>query len=203
MHLQWFRLGAVALLGLPLVAHADTIYQFTLTSTQGYAGGSGSFALNVQPPDVGTVAYSFSGGPPYTVGYQIDAFTETYTPPPGGYAATSREFPLNLSYIQFTDGVLSAFSAFDFFGGTPSCQPTLAIGLTSYSYSEVCFLYSDFPQFYNDAGTVTITPATAAAVTPEPPEWVLLGTGMLAMLGVVRRRMGGVERGGGVSSSNM
>ena len=191
MRLHFFLPGAIAMFGLTLVAHADTVYNFTLTSTQGYAGGSGSFALNVAPPSTGVVAYSFSGGLPYTVGYQIDAFSETYTPPPGGYSVTGREYPLNLSYIQFTNGTLSAFSAFDFVGGTPSCQPTLNIGSASYNYNEVCFLYGGFPQFYNDAGTVTITPATAAAVTPEPSALMLSGTGMLGVLGMmssVRRR---------------
>ena len=74
-----------AILFTAFSARADVIYNMTLTSTAGFPGGTGYFALNIPPPSTGTVAYSFQGTSPFTPGYLIDAFVVNYTPPPNGY----------------------------------------------------------------------------------------------------------------------
>ncbi len=185
MRLYSFALLATMLLG-PSIARADLIYTITLTSIDGNAGGSGSLDLSVAPPSSGTVTYGFPGGRVYTPGDTVDAFTLTYIPPPGGRPTVNSVDPIDLGFVQFTDGAISFLSGFVFYGGTASCQSQLGVGPTTYGYNEDCFINGGYPMEYADSGVVTFTPELAT--TPEPSSVALLATGLLSVAGLVRKR---------------
>ena len=74
-HVSWMWLLGCAL-GMG-TAHADVIYDVTLTSTQGTGQHTGTITLSQAPPSTGTVIYQiahplvYSG---HTPGYDITAF---------------------------------------------------------------------------------------------------------------------------------
>ena len=64
----------------------------------------------------------------------------------------------------------------------------MANGTAGYGYSFLCSGTGYLGPRASDSGTVTITPA-AVAQTSEPSSIALLGTGLLGVAGVLRKRI--------------
>ncbi len=188
------RLLGALLLGSTTCARADVVYNLTLTSTDGYAGGTGSFTLNTPPPATGVVTYVPFYTPtapsgPGTPGDYLLAFN-------AGISVRSRNVLMTLDYfqeaglfpdIQFTDGVPSNFYAFSIYVGERSYYQ-FGVGVSNYGYLSSTSIGAGPPAILIDEGTVRITPAAVAA-TPEPSSLVFVGTGTLGVAAVLRRRI--------------
>ncbi len=188
------RLLAALLLGSTAFARADVLYNLTLTSTEGYAGGTGSFTLNTPPPATGVVTYvpfytPTSPSGPGTPGDYLLTFN-------AGISVQGRNILMTLDYfqeagffpdIQFTDGVPSNFYAFSIYVGERSYYQ-FGVGVSSYGYLSSTSVGPGPPTILIDEGTVTITPAAVAA-TPEPSSLALVGTGLFGVASVLTRRL--------------
>ena len=187
------RLLAALLLGSTACARADVVYNLTLTSSDGYAGGTGSFTLNTPPPAIGVATYvSFYAPPtggPGTPGDSLLAFNAGISVAGHNVGFTLSDFYPAFPDIQFTNGVPTDFLGFNIQGGEISSGLySFDVGVSGYDYSSFMFSGGGAPTFLNDSGTVTITPA-AVATTPEPSSLAFVGTGLLGVAAVLRRRI--------------
>lgn len=191
--LSSLRLLGVVLLGSTSFARADVVYNLTLTSTDGYAGGTGSFTLNTPPPATGVATYvptyaPLTGGPG-TPGDYLLAFNAGISVALQHGGVTLSDLYPTFPDIQFTNGVPTDFLGFNIDGGAISSGLySFRVEANSYSYSSYMYTGVGFPTFLNDSGTVTITPA-AVATTPEPSSLAFVGTGILGVAAVLRRRI--------------
>ena len=180
---------AAVLMSARCAAHADT-FSFSFVPLPSYSDplNAVSFTLNsAQSPtsfgpvfDGSTFYYTnvsvLSNGVTYTREVGFGSFTFDLN---GNYNALEDEFALGVSVtvlpgeiVVGTVGPVAALLSYSpFFTGSPGA-PIFIPGVYSYP----------------DDGILTITDQTPT-VTPEPSSLALLGTGVLGVAGVVRRRV--------------
>lgn len=164
-------------------AHAGTIYDLNLTTYSGnVSSGRGTLDLNNTVSTSGTSLYSSTNktgdileGLTFTIG------GDTFTLSSSSATATFSSGALTYLTYDSSTGDCSAsltmesgdFFGYDAFAFADSSKGEAADGLISAVLDS----------------SSTSTGAASTAVTPEPASLVLLGTGMLAGVGVLRHRI--------------
>jgi hypothetical protein len=202
MRSKFACLLTVALLGGSLAAHADTIQQFNLNAT-------GSNTIYVPSPDGTALAPMPATGTLSVTGtYTIDTTTgaflagDVFVDRNGSVTElnsvdfANRNAPgMHPAGIQLSSGVAS-YPAMGFALAVPNslvgymgsilCSDTHQEGDCDSQGSGLIYLTapgSGYIQYVNG----TLTPLSVSA-TPEPSGIALLGTGLLGIAGIVRRR---------------
>lgn len=183
-----FRLfvAATAMLSASLAAHADTVtYDFTYSSTSGNVAGetvtgNGSFTVSHTPGSrMGTLtAFSFTD----TIDSSEGDSTFLYT---GLGALSSSTITLTLGGRDLADAMITTGYETGTNGGRVNFGLQDVGGTINDSTSTSAL--DDFPAG-NTVGGGTVTFVSATSVTPEPSSFLLLGTGLLGMAGVLRKR---------------
>ena len=163
--------AATALLLTSLAARADTVFNLSGTLSNGGVL-SGTFTVNTV---AGTVD---SLNAVYTLGAQSTQFSSILD-----------QRPADVDYLVISnngdyrfDLFLPPSSLIGYSGGL--CTANTPCG----TYNETSYVAMFSTVFFLTNGSATAVPPTAAA-TPEPSSLVLLGTGILGVLGVMKRRL--------------
>lgn len=154
-------MAAAAMLSAALVARADT-YSFSFGST---LSGSGSFTLD---PVAGQISYTLTTG--------LSDLTATY----GGANITFTD--INGPTMVTTDGgqVTGLYSL------AAGSDAGLEVGYAVFDGSSFSSAFTTTTNHYEfDASSITFQDTT---VTPEPSSFLLLGTGVLGLAGIMRVR---------------
>ena len=156
---------AAALLTASIAARADVVYTLTLTDpSSSLYSGTGTLSLASAPSASGVTNYSAS---------QVTGLSFTID----GETFAKSDPSATVSTVQFLNGSLTDITFADALGVTPNrfaLQTTS--GYAFYYNNELSAAY----------GSITASPAIAA--TPEPSSLLLLGTGVLGVAGVIKRR---------------
>lgn len=182
---------AVALLSASLAAHATTVtYDFTYTSTSGNlpgetANGTGSFAVSYPYGTRGgtLTAFSFTN----TIDSSIGDSTYTYYFNDINTASTNIVLTLGGDAIALgtieaaTEGTNTSFGSVDFV--LQIATNGVVTGSTSYIGNGNANSAADDT---TGVGTVTYV---GTDETPEPSTFVLLGTGLFGVGGLIKRRL--------------
>jgi PEP-CTERM motif len=189
-----FGLAAlVPILTLPLTAHADTIDDFLLTG----GGHTISYSLpsSITIPDSPSIEFAYA-----TASATIDGVPGYSLL--GGYDAIASSIgDLQLFVPQAIFGYSTILFQGPFFMTTelvPSDDPfnpfNIVATFTPGTYSLIGNGYSSPLEIGPDVPyTLSITPQTATAVTPEPSTLILFATGVFGLLGFAAIRRGCVE----------
>jgi hypothetical protein len=153
-------------------AYAGTIsYDLNLTAPK--AGGSGILTLDVAPSDApGVVSTYYAATNGVADGGILDAFNVTVAGLTFNLSNASEA-----TSVQFTGGVLSGVTYGTSIGSTAFQTNGLIYGVHSISDPSL-----------DQIGTVTAAPVVPSAASPEPGTFLLLGTGLLGVAGVMKRR---------------
>lgn len=154
-----FALAAAAMLSASLAAHADSVtYTFTLPSGMGVYSGVASFT----EPSIQTTAFDVLGADISST--TSVAITEIFINPTGSTCGGETVSGDNCYTFDFADG--------------------------SYGYASLTAQPLSLGDYTTTAGyaDITLDITSDVAPTPEPSGIALLGTGLLGVAGMVRRR---------------
>jgi hypothetical protein len=178
---------------LPLAAHADTIDDFVLTG----GGHTISYSLpatSTFPNDLSieffyeSATATIDGVPGYVVRGAYDVI-------PSGFATLQLDVPESIfgyPSIQFQGPQLDSYVL------VPSNNPDNPFDIAATFIPGTYSLVGEgmFPPVQSGPPlpyTLTITPETATATTPEPSSLALLGTGILCIVGFAAIKRGRIE----------
>ncbi|HMF54539.1 MAG TPA: hypothetical protein VK593_09325 [Edaphobacter sp.] len=193
MYRPLFGLAVLAsILTLPLAAHADTIDDFLLTGgghTISYSHPATTTFPKLEFLYTSTFA-TIDGVPGYSLGAGYNSnpgpfiTLQLYVPEAiFGYPMLQFQGPQLVNTVLIPADPFDPFNPFDlettFIPGT---YPLLGV--------EV---FPGQPEGPSAPYTLTITPQTATAVTPEPPSLALLATGVFGLLGFAAIRHGRIK----------
>ena len=153
-------------------AHADTTYQLTLTPSGAGNGGQGSFSLPFAPSTSSNTTYDALG----LSGNTLDAFSIMV----GGFDFDLTSAQGN-TVVQFLAGDLSSIT----FDGVLVGTDIQDLGISGLTYSFGDALNSNLDETGSIAASAS---GSGTGVTPEPSSVALLGTGLIASFGLLRRR---------------
>ena len=175
----YLTLAAAAFLGLCGLAHADTINVFTLNAPLANGTATGTVTLDA------TTGKFTASNISVTTSFGSSTFTGAPTSVQSQTSYTQNVFGASNSLYSFSLDIPLA-SLVGYTGGSLCSTGALCTGLTA-TNAAVLGLGADAAS----TGTLTLlsttAPAPIAAVTPEPSSLILLGTGVLG-LGVLMRR---------------
>jgi PEP-CTERM motif len=184
-----FVVTALVLVVCPLVAHADFVDTFAVNITVGSgftptdaAGGTVSLDVTTGKWVSADVSYYLGGNPADVVA--------TFTMLDGSYPHPDFTYTFFLSDQSSTAPfslALPVSSLVDYTGG--SICSMIAPCSDGVEYMSAFAFPKTDP--YVESGSLTLISSVdpPSAVTPEPSTFVLFGTGLLSIAGVVRRRL--------------